>query len=133
MKKRYLTVQTVRSYVAVLAIPALAVFAATSNGQAGTPAPVRGGTLTVAMNVEPALLDPTQGAGAEIVRMMHQNVLEGLMGFSDTGKVVPALASQLPIISKDRLEYTIKLRKGVKFHDGSAFSSSDVKANFDRA
>jgi peptide/nickel transport system substrate-binding protein len=133
MQKRYLTVQTVRSYVAVFAIPALAVLAATSNGQTGTPAPVRGGTLTVAMNVEPALLDPTQGAGAEIVRMMHQNVLEGLMGFSETGKVIPALAAQLPSISKDRLEYTIKLRKNVKFHDGSAFSSSDVKANFDRA
>ena len=42
MRKRYLTVQplrsyvavkTVRSYVAAFAIPALAVFAATSNGQ----------------------------------------------------------------------------------------------------
>jgi peptide/nickel transport system substrate-binding protein len=101
--------------------------------QSNQVAPVRGGNLTVAMNVEPALLDPSQSAGAEIVRMMHQNVLEGLMGISEQGKVTPQLAAQSPVISKDRLTYTFKLRRGVKFHDGSDFAASDVKTKFDFA
>lgn len=121
-----------KRYLAFLAIPALAVIATTSQGQ-GTPAPVRGGTLTVAMNVEPAALDPTQVAGAEIQRMMYQNVLEGLLGIDEKGKVVPALATGLPKVSADGTEYTFKLRSGVKFHDGSAFTSSDVKVKFDFA
>jgi peptide/nickel transport system substrate-binding protein len=117
--------------LAFLVIPVLAI-AATSQGQ-GTPAPVRGGTLTVAMNVEPAALDPTQVAGAEIQRMIYQNVLEGLLGIDEKGKVVPALATGLPKVSSDGTEYTFKLRSGVKFHDGSPFSSSDVKVKFDFA
>jgi ABC-type transport system substrate-binding protein len=35
-------------------------------------------------------------------------------------------------ISKDALTYTFKIRKGIKFHDGSELSASDVKATYDR-
>ncbi len=121
-----------KQYLALLVIPAITMVFTTSHGQ-GTPAPVKGGTLTVAMNVEPAALDPTQVAGAEIQRMIYQNVLEGLLGIDEKGRVVPALATGLPKVSSDGTEYTFKLRSGVKFHDGSAFSSSDVKVKFDFA
>lgn len=35
-------------------------------------------------------------------------------------------------ISKDALTYTFKLRKGVKFHDGSELTSKDLKATYDK-
>jgi peptide/nickel transport system substrate-binding protein len=97
------------------------------------PAPVRGGNLVVAMNVDPPSLDTSQTPSAETARMVFQNVLEGLLGFDADGKIVPRLATSLPTISKDGLNYTFKLRRGVKFHDGSAFDAVDVKAKFERA
>ena len=125
-----------KKFAFLAALPAAALFLAQSSqplAQTSQPAPVRGGNLVVAMNVEPAYLDPSQGAGAEIVRMMHQNVLEGLVGIAENGRITPALAMTMPTVTSDRLTYTFKLKRGVKFHDGSDFSSNDVKVKFDFA
>jgi peptide/nickel transport system substrate-binding protein len=35
-------------------------------------------------------------------------------------------------ISRDALTYTIRIRKGIKFHDGSDLTSKDVKATYDK-
>jgi len=46
--------------------------------------------------------------------------------------VVPLLAADMPTISEDGLTYTIPLRKGVSFQDGSAMDSADVLASLQR-
>ena len=47
-----------------------------------------------------------------------------------TGKVGPSLAVSWKNV--DDTTWEVKLRKGVKFHDGTPFTARDVKASFDR-
>ncbi len=50
----------------------------------------------------------------------------------DSGKtIVPDLAHSWEI-SKDGKTYTFHLRQGVQFHDGTDFTSADIKATYDR-
>jgi len=52
---------------------------------------------------------------------------------SDTSSVIPLLAEALPTISFDGMNYTITVRTGVTYHDGTPFNASCVKWNFERA
>jgi len=47
-----------------------------------------------------------------------------------TGKVGPSLATSWKTL--DDTTWEVKLRQGVKFHDGTPFTARDVKATFDR-
>jgi len=94
--------------------------------------PKSGGLLKFAVGAEPPNYDchaQTSFAFIHPVRPHYNTLLE-----FDTTKY-PAIKGDLAeswTVSKDGLTYTFKLRKGVKFHDGSAFSSADVKATYDR-
>ena len=62
----------------------------------------------------------------------HYSTLLKVDPFDKTGtKPVGDLAESWTI-SKDGMTYTFKLRKGVKFHDGSEMTSKDVKASYDK-
>lgn len=93
--------------------------------------PVPGGSLTIALAAEPSGLDPTTNPSAAIKRVVHYNLLEGLLKVDRNGRVVPALAKSYSI-SKDGKEYTFILHPGVKFHDGKPCTADDVKFTFDR-
>jgi glutathione transport system substrate-binding protein len=70
-------------------------------------------------------------ANDTLSQAMAKSFYEGLFGFDKDMKMIPVLAESYTV-SKDGLVYTIKLRKGVKFHDGTDFKADAVKANFDR-
>ena len=62
----------------------------------------------------------------------HYNTLLRVDPTDPTGtKPAPDLAESWTA-SKDGLTYTFKLRRGVKFHDGSEMTSKDVKASYDK-
>src|SRR5450432_4110032 len=70
-------------------------------------------------------------ANDTLSQAMAKSFYEGLYGFDKDMKMIPVLAESYEV-TKDGLTYTVKLRKGVKFHDGTDFNAAAVKANFDR-
>ena len=89
-------------------------------------------SLVVGMAVEPPGLDPTVAAPTAIREVTWANLFEGLVKLDERGRIQPLLARSWTV-SPDGLTYTFALQAGVKFHDGSPFSSADVKFAFDRA
>ncbi|HYQ98480.1 MAG TPA: glutathione ABC transporter substrate-binding protein GsiB [Casimicrobiaceae bacterium] len=70
-------------------------------------------------------------ANDTLSQAMAKSFYEGLFGFDKDMKLIPVLAESYDV-SKDGLVYTIKLRKGVKFHDGTDFKADAVKTCLDR-
>src|SRR5437773_9727795 len=70
-------------------------------------------------------------ANDTLSQAMAKSFYEGLYGFDKDMKMIPVLAESYEA-SKDGLVYTVKLKKGIKFHDGTDFKADAVKANFDR-
>ncbi len=75
-------------------------------------------------------MDPYD-ANDTLSQAVVKSFYQGLYGFDRTMKMVPVLAES-HVASKDGLTYTVKLKKGIKFHDGTDFNAEAVKVNFDR-
>lgn len=89
------------------------------------------GSLIIGMRLEPPGLDPTTGGAAAIGQITLYNVYETLTRLDNNGNVLPLLAKSWTL-ADDGLSYTFDLVRGVTFHDGTAFDSSDVKFTFER-
>ncbi|MCB8974063.1 MAG: transporter substrate-binding domain-containing protein [Ardenticatenaceae bacterium] len=61
------------------------------------------------------------------------NTMSGLYSLTANNSLVPMLATALPTLSEDKLEYTITLVRDLNFPDGSEFTATDVKWSVDRA
>ncbi|HWQ16379.1 MAG TPA: ABC transporter substrate-binding protein [Sulfolobales archaeon] len=87
-------------------------------------------TLKVAIGTDLDTIDP-HGQTTTTVQNVVRHVYETLLWFDEKGNVIPWLAERWEV-SPDGLTYTFYLRKNVKFHDGSEFNATVVKANVDR-
>jgi len=89
-----------------------------------------GGTLTIGLQAEPTSLDPAFGnlTGIEVIPW----ICEQLYTFNAKSVIAPQLASALPTISKDDLTYTIPLRQGLQFNDGTPFNADAVVTSLER-
>jgi ABC-type transport system substrate-binding protein len=80
---------------------------------------------------EPSSLHPINQPFDGAAVSVREKVLEPLATRSiDTYEWEPALATEWTI-AEDKLSFTFKLRKGVKWHDGKEFTAHDVKFSFD--
>ena len=95
--------------------------------------PKRGGTLNFGVVAEPPTTDchaTTTFAMVHPVAPQYSTLLQ-FTGSLDNLKIEGDLAESWEV-SKDGLTYTFKLRRGVKFHDGSDFTAEDIKATYER-
>ena len=94
--------------------------------------PRSGGLLKFAVGAEPPNYDCHANSSFAFIHPVRPHY-STLLKF-DTAKY-PAIKGDLAeswTVAKDGLTYTFRLRKGVKFHDGSNFSSEDIRATYDR-
>ncbi|MGX1612524.1 ABC transporter substrate-binding protein [Micromonospora chalcea] len=123
-----------RTLAAAALTPLLAVVTGCST--TATPAaeaagqPRSGGSLTWAVETEPITLNPHQYAQAK-ARLLVWNTFESLLTYDKQGKLVPWLATGWQV-APDGLSYTLTLRDGVTFSDGTPLDAAAVKANIDK-
>jgi peptide/nickel transport system substrate-binding protein len=86
--------------------------------------------LRVGMSSEPSSADPHYH-NLTPNNMLSRHVYEPLVGQDKNQALVPLLAESWKAV--DDTTWELKLRKGVKFHDGSEFTADDVVATFERA
>ncbi len=81
------------------------------------------GRVTIGMTSKPRTLDPAD-AYEIVTGTLLYNLGDRLYTYeSGTTNLKPQLATELPKISDDGLTYTIPLRQGVQFHDGTPFNA----------
>ncbi len=114
----------------VTAAAALALVAAAPFAMAQ--APKQGGAAVVTFNNDLTTLDPHVGYDWQNWSVI-KSIFDGLMDYKPgTTELAPDLAESYTV-SEDGLTYTFKLRPGLKFHNGRAVTSADVKYSLERA
>ena len=113
----------------------------------------RVGLLVIALVVVLALIGPVAGAPRErivlridevavaeidpakstdfIDSILYFNLYDSLVAPAPGGKLVPSLAESWQV-SPDGLTYTFRVRRGVRFHDGSTVNAEDVEFSLRR-
>ncbi len=86
--------------------------------------------LRVATDTNLPWLDPHMGTAFSL-RELSSHIFEGLVTIGEDFGVIPQLAESWNV-SNDGLQYTFKLRAGVKFHNGKTLTAEDVTASVER-
>ena len=107
----------------VLAAAALALLAAAAHAQATS-------HLRIGLAEDPDVLDPTFGR-TYVGRIVFASLCDKLFDIDEKLNIVPQLALSHET-SEDGKTVTIKLRPGVKFHDGEAMDAEAVKFSLER-
>jgi peptide/nickel transport system substrate-binding protein len=103
--------------------------AAPADAPAETAGPQYGGTMVWMGHQEVAGLG-VPDASPTVQTVLIRNIMNPLLHYNEYAEVETILADSYEV-SEDGLTYTFKLHEGVLFHDGSPFTSADVKYTFD--
>ncbi|MFY0611086.1 MAG: ABC transporter substrate-binding protein [Hyphomicrobiaceae bacterium] len=96
----------------------------------GAAAPSQAKDLTMALASEPTSIDP-HFHNLTPNNSLAMHFFDALVIFDEKQRVTPGLATSWKTI--DDLTWEFKLRKGVKWHDGSPFTADDVVFTMSRA
>lgn len=88
------------------------------------------GSITVGLAEAPDSLDPTTAA-TFVGRTVFVNMCQKLYDVNAQLSLVPQLAAALPAISDGGRTYTITLKPGIKFNDGTPLTAAAVKTTLD--
>lgn len=97
---------------------------------AASPAPMRGGTLTIAYVALATHIDVNSANLSTVNELAHQ-FYETLYDRDASGRVRGLLVRE-DSVSADGLTVTMRLQPNVRFHDGTPFNAAAVKWNLDR-
>ena len=86
--------------------------------------------LRIGLNDDPDALDPTISR-AYVGRLVFAALCDKLFDVTPDLKIVPQLATSYEWAADNR-SVTLRLRSGVKFHDGEPFNAEAVRFNIDR-
>ncbi len=125
----------------LVAAAALAVAAAgcgTSTSSSSGPKAVghAGGTYTILANTNFGVADPAQNYTLEEWQLLI-DTHDGLVQFQRVGgiagtKLVPDLATSIPLPTNGGKTYTFQIRRGIKFSNGQVLKPSDFVRTFER-
>src|SRR4030095_7716373 len=119
-----------RSALAVLGVVAIGLLATRAGGSLAAEKKA-GGTLTIGLAEDPDALDPTL-ARTFVGRMVFLHMCEKLYDLNAKLEIVPQLAAAMPALSGDKKRMTIKIRRGIRFNDGTPLNAQAVKVSLDR-
>jgi peptide/nickel transport system substrate-binding protein len=92
--------------------------------------PKAGGELVVGLESESAGWLPGKDSQSQAGLQVMYAVFDPLMAYDENGEVGPYLAESLEP-NADFSEYTLTLRPGITFHDGTPLDAAAIKDNFD--
>jgi peptide/nickel transport system substrate-binding protein len=88
------------------------------------------GKIVIAQGVDPTTLD-TQNQQETPASVVASHLFDTLVERDQNLKIVPALAEELPKLVAPTT-WEVKLRRGVKFHNGEEFNAESVKFSLER-
>jgi peptide/nickel transport system substrate-binding protein len=96
----------------------------------------KGGSITISQTSQPDYLDPALMYTVNAIEPSWL-VYTPLVTYAreegpEGAKLIPGLAEELPEISEDGLTYTLTLRQGLKYSDGSPVKASDFEHSIKR-
>jgi peptide/nickel transport system substrate-binding protein len=116
-----------RSALVAIVLALVALTLATGGSGEATDSP----TLRTAFSTDPSPLDPDtyyESEGEEVISQAYQ----GLLRYKPDSPQIEGLLATSWTKSSDGLTYTFKLRKGVRFSDGTPFNAAAAKASLER-
>ncbi|HEY2641729.1 MAG TPA: ABC transporter substrate-binding protein [Streptosporangiaceae bacterium] len=95
-----------------------------------------GGTFTILANSAFGVADPAQNYTLEEWQLLI-DTHDGLVGFAKANglpgtKIVPDLATSIPVPTNGGKTYVFNIRRGIKFSNGQVLKPSDFVTTFDR-